>query len=301
MAISVSADRSWVPAHVPANLVWDHDLNDYARTLSDPFQIGAHLRNGPKLIWSRGATRGQPGWVPTRFDLLQEVFQDAKRFSSLNNVGIGELLGEDFRLIPIDIDPPDHLAYRTILQPFFTPAAVNKLESKVRGIARDLIASFEKRGSCEFVTEFANPFPSYVFLDLFGLPREMLTQFLEWENAFVRGRTREERANGIRAIKNYLESYVEGRRANDQDDLVSAILKGRINGARSIMPKSWGCVWCCTSAVSTRCCRVSAGTCTTSRKTRHCRSDCAVIRMTSRKPRTTCCAPMGPQRRDATP
>ena len=59
--------------------------------------------------------------------------------------------------------------------------------------ARALIDQFADRGSCEFIGEFALQFPSQVFLNLMGMPLEMLDQFLEWEGLLMRGENNEVR------------------------------------------------------------------------------------------------------------
>ncbi len=224
------ADLSFAPSHVPPERIWPHDLNAYARQLDDPFEITGHLRRGPDLVYSRGATRGLPGWVPTRSALLGEIFLDADRFSSENNVGVGPLIGVDWKLNPIDVDPPDHFRYRLVMQPSFTPAAINRHDEMIRVIARELIARFADRGQCDFMEDFANFFPTYVFLAMANLPREMLPQFLVWEHGFIRGSVMEERAASLKAIVAYLEGVVAQRRGIAGDDVLSTIINGEING-----------------------------------------------------------------------
>ena len=219
-----------IPAHVPPELVWEHNLAAFARELDDPWLSVARLHEGPEIIWARGASRGQPGWIPTRYPLIQEVFTNASLFMSGDSNDIADLLGVEWRLNPLEIDPPAHMAYRQILQPWFVPSAINKLESMARGVARELIANVEDQGGCEFIGDFASLFPSYIFLALLGLPRDMLPQFLEWERTFMRAPNMADRVMAARAIKEYLEGYVEQRRSEPRDDLTTAILTAQIDG-----------------------------------------------------------------------
>jgi cytochrome P450 len=230
MSSAVISTPATVPSHVPSDLIWDHDINTFACELDDPYLALARLHDGPDIVWARVASRGEPGWVPTRFALLQELFVDARRFSSSENIGVGEMLGVDWKLNPLEIDPPAHAAYRMVLQPWFQPSAINKLEPMIRAIARELIAKFEQRGGCEFVADFASLFPSYVFLAMLGLPREQLPQFLEWEHAFIHSTEIPEKVASARAIKAYLEDYLDRRRGDLRDDLVSGILNGKVDG-----------------------------------------------------------------------
>jgi cytochrome P450 len=219
-----------VPAHIPSKLFWDADLAEFVSNFDDPFVGISALYEGPELIYARSIDRGQPGWIPTRYDVIKELFMDSARFSSKENIGIGQIMGVDWRLNPLEIDPPDHMAYRQVLQPYFQPSAVTRYESSIRSIAQQLIVTFEERKRCEFIEEFASLFPSYVFLDLVGLPRAMLPQFLEWEHQFTRALDPETRVGAARSILHYLEAYVERRRNDERDDLVSGILNAKING-----------------------------------------------------------------------
>ncbi|MET0371407.1 MAG: cytochrome P450 [Sphingobium sp.] len=227
--MQTSADFQ-VPDHVPAHLVWNHDVNAFASELDDPFIAAARLHEGPDLVYSPGTKKGDPCWIPTRFKLMNDIYMDARRFSSAENINVNRLLGVEWKLNPLEIDPPAHMAYRQILQPWFQPSAINAIEDMIRGVARELIAQFKDRGSCEFVADFASLFPSYIFLEMLGLPREMLGQFLEWEHIFVRSAVLEDRIKAAHGVKNYLEEYVAARRGDDRGDMVSAILKADIKG-----------------------------------------------------------------------
>lgn len=220
---------------MPDELIWDHDLNVYARSLEDPFLLGDHLRSfGHPLLFTKGATRGLVGWVPTSFKIMDEIFMDTGSFSSVGNVGVAEMLGMSIGSLPIDIDPPQHRAYRTVLMPILGPGPVAKLEPMVRRICLELIGEFEHKGECDLMNDFASPFPSYVFLELTGLPKDMLPQFFEWEHAFIRGSSYESRVKALKNISDYLWSYIEMRRQGaipSRDDFIGAILNSRIAGS----------------------------------------------------------------------
>jgi cytochrome P450 len=228
---TVTERPAYWPDHVPANLFWDNDIGEYAASFDDPFVGISELHKGPELIWARSARRGRPGWVPTSYELINEIFMDHTTFSNFDNIGAGSMLGVDWVLIPLEVDPPTHMAYRQLLQPSFNPSAINRYEAMIRRIAQELIGKFQDKDSCEFVGEFAALFPSYVFLELFGLPRDLLPQFYEWEHAFTRSSDPEVRLGGLRATVGFLEEYLEQRRNEPpRDDLVSVILNGTVKG-----------------------------------------------------------------------
>lgn len=238
-AITLGAEAPPVPDHVPPELAWNRDLMAYARELDDPWDAISRLHEGPELIWASATSHGAPAWVPTRFAMIQEILMDPARFSSVDNIGIDKLLGVEWKQNPLEFDPPEHMAYRLILQPWFQPSAINKLEEMIRQVASGLIDGFAERGSCEFHEEFSAPFPSQVFLEMTGLPRSMLPQFFEWEHKFTKSRDPAVRRDGILSIVKFFEKYLEERRGDPRADVIGGILsatyKGRPLDAGEIM------------------------------------------------------------------
>jgi len=192
------------PAHVPAELVWDHAIEDFAAEGEDPFLSLSRLHDGPDIVWCTDIGRGRQGWVLTRFDAVQDAYRQPNLFSRAETSELSRMVGEDWRLTPLEIEPPHHGAYRRVLQPAFQPRAISALDETVRSIARELVDRFQDKGGCEFVADFASVFPSYVFMALMGLPREDLNQLLAWEDVFMRGSTFEARGEAARQIVGYL-------------------------------------------------------------------------------------------------
>ena len=89
-------------------------------------------------------------------------------------------------LIPLQIDPPDHVKYRKILDPLFAPRHMAALEAPVAALVHELIDAFVDRGECDFSTEFSVPLPSQVFLTLLGLPLSDLPTFLTMKDGVIR-------------------------------------------------------------------------------------------------------------------
>lgn len=221
-----------VPPHVPAELVWPHSVREFAATTQDPYvELASELHAGPAVRWSPAFNIGRPGWLVTRHDLVNEVFMNTDDFSSSGASDLTDMLGVDWLLNPVEIDPPRHRIYRNVLQPWFQPSAINRLEASMREGCRALIDGFADKGSCEFVSEFALQFPSQVFLNLMGLPLNMLDQFLEWEGLIMRGDTFEVRLGAVKSIMEYLtEAMAEKKRKPDGQDLGTFIANATIEG-----------------------------------------------------------------------
>lgn len=224
------APASNVPAHVPPELVWDHSLEAFCHELDDPFLAASRLHGGPDVFWATDSGHGRPGWVITRHALQQEALGDYAHFTSEGGSGFEHMLNVSWRLIPLDYDPPQHSLYRQILNPFFTPAKVSLLDGAVREVCNSLIAKLEDRNACEFVSEFATPFPTYIFLALMGLPIDEAPQFLAWERTLTHGADAAQRVGAARAVCAYLTGFVREQRARPTTDLMKGLMAAKVEG-----------------------------------------------------------------------
>ena len=221
---------SFVPDHVPPELAWDHSLAQFCSELDDPFMAASRLLDGPPVFWARDGAQGRPGWVIARHALLHEAFIDWQHFSSEGGMDLTQMLGVDWNLNPVNIDPPRHTAYRKLLTPFFTPREIGHMETAVRTTCDRLIAKFEDKDGCDFVRDFSVPFPSYIFLELMGMPLDMVQQFFQWEQDLLRGTSVEGRIATGRAILEYLQGHLARQKVKPTTPLMAGILNARIDG-----------------------------------------------------------------------
>ena len=114
--------------------------------------------------------------------LTDETLKDAETFSSADLVDQGNIRP----LIPLAIDPPDHVKYRRLLDPMFAPRRVALLEEDIAARVNVLIDTFVAKGSCNFSDEFAELLPSSVFLELIGLPWEELGTLIRLRDGILR-------------------------------------------------------------------------------------------------------------------
>ena len=232
MSETLEAPVTQLPENVPAELVWNHNLAAFAESRNeDPFiEVSEELHAGPDIRWTANAHMGRPAWVMTRYTLMEEVMQRADVFSSTAASDFTDMLGVSWRQNPLEIDPPRHMGFRQVLQPWFQPSAVNKLEDMVRADCRALLDTLADRNSCDFMGDFAQLFPSNVFLRVMGLPLEMRDQFLAWEHKLMRGDGME-RLEALRTVVAYLMDYMREKRRNPTEgDLASHIATAQVDG-----------------------------------------------------------------------
>ncbi len=231
MAVSPISEQR-IPDHVPKELVRDINIDKFTSELDDPYLAGARLHEGPDIFWATMACNGHAGWVLTRHALLQEAYGDPDHFSSArSNLAA---MGINWKLNPLEYDPPEHHKYRSILNPLFTPKAVVAFEGLVTQVCDELLAELNGRNSCEFISEFAEKFPSYIFLDLMGLPRDMLPQFMEWERQLLRAEDPRVKAGAMMSVFNYLDKFVDAQRVQPTTELMKTIVAAQYEGERPL-------------------------------------------------------------------
>ncbi len=233
MASSTQTPATTTPDHVPPELLLDISYEEYAQKGDDPYLAISRLhQDSAGITWCKDVLFGQPGWVLSRNEYVQEAFTRWEDFSS--DYRALEPLGIQWKLNPLEFDPPEHHYYRFILNPFFTPQKVREMDGPVQAACDELIDRFAARGSCEFISEFAEKFPSYVFLDLMGMPKEKLDDFLEWERMMLREKDMMKRVEAMLAVLKYLEEFVREQRENPTTELLRGMVTGTYHKERPL-------------------------------------------------------------------
>jgi cytochrome P450 len=141
--------------------------------------------------------------------------------------------GTDVPMIPIDIDPPAHSAYRRILLPLFTPRALDELAPAIRATAHELAAAVAAADVADVSTSFARPLPTIVFSRLCGFPERDWPKFDAWVDDIIYARTEDPgrawaAGNGLRAY--FDELLTERRGSEPRNDLIGVLLHAQVDG-----------------------------------------------------------------------
>lgn len=223
-----------VPDHVPETLVGQFNLftaPGMAPTpMGDPHAAIGMLLSGPPIFFAPGNTRnGEGTWVVVRAEDQRHVLQDGVTFSSNRNI-FSSALGEDWPMIPLEIDPPAHGHWRSLLNPLLSPRRVMHLEPIVRQRAVDLIEGIKARGtSCDVMQDFCFPFAVSIFLQFLGIGWERLHEFVDWANDLLHG-TPEQRTAAARTIVAFLDDLRDLRRQEPTDDFMTFVTQAEIEG-----------------------------------------------------------------------
>lgn len=165
------------------------------------------------------ATREELGWPPERADL--KPFLDVDRHSML------------------ELEPPPHSRLRGLVQKAFVARQIERLRPRIAALSRRLLDALGEHGTADLLHTYATPIPVTVIAEMLGVPTDMNDRLLAWSHAMVGmyelGRTPEQERQAVQASQEfvaYLRDYVERRRREPKDDLITMLIQVEEQGER---------------------------------------------------------------------
>jgi cytochrome P450 len=138
-------------------------------------------------------------------------------------------LWEEIRRNILHINGPDHSRLRGLVNPAFTPRAVERWRPFMRETIAELFASVAGLGECDVVEAIAKPYPSRVIATLMGAPVEDAPQLWDWSNVIQRqfgmtvAQERPQIEQAVTEFYEYTQHLLENRRKDPGPDLVSEL------------------------------------------------------------------------------
>jgi cytochrome P450 family 142 subfamily A polypeptide 1 len=134
------------------------------------------LENAPLYQDSNGI------WYVSRYDDVAAVAMNPGVFTS--EEGNRPLIPPDHSFIHLDGDK--HRQRRALIQKYFAPRPIKKLEDHVREVVTGLIDEVIEDGSCDFVDKVAAPLPNQLICEMTGVPPEYYGLVRRSLDVFVR-------------------------------------------------------------------------------------------------------------------
>jgi cytochrome P450 family 142 subfamily A polypeptide 1 len=139
----------------------------------------------------------------------------------------------------IDMDDPEHLLRRKLVNAGFTRKQVMDKAAGIETLCDILIDAVCERGECDFVRDIAAPLPMAVIGDMLGvLPQERAT-LLKWSDDLVCGLSASADAAALQALMEAFAGYqgfamqtTAKRRAEPTEDLFSILVNSEVDGQR---------------------------------------------------------------------
>lgn len=240
---------------------------DVANTIVDPTAYADGRRIDEAFTWlRREAPLAQaqpegfdPFWVVTRHADIQlverqnELFHNGDRSTVVTTIEadrkVREMTGGSPHLVRslVQMDNPDHFAYRRLTQGWFLPQNIRGLEDRIREIARGFVDRMAARdGRCDFARDIAFLYPLHVIMEVLGVPEIDEPRMLKLTQELFgsadpdvnrSGQAVTDVDQGLAAVQatvldfmTYFNAMTEDRRRNPRNDLASVIANGQIDG-----------------------------------------------------------------------
>ena len=140
-----------------------------------PHEMFRVLRREAPVYWHEEPD-GPGFWAITKYHDLKWVSKNPGLFSSARQ---GTLLKDPppsdlsaVQSIMLNMDPPRHRQYRTLVNQAFTPRMIGNLHGRIRAMVREIINGVIEKGECDFVEEIAALLPMQVICEMMGVPEE---------------------------------------------------------------------------------------------------------------------------------
>ena len=211
-----------------------------------PWAAFKTLRNESPVHWNEEEAPNHGFWSVMGYHDIVGVLRDSDTFTSERFTNLEEVdkEQEEARRSLLETDGSRHRALRRLLQGQFTPGAVAKYETFLRGLTATTLDNAFSKGSFDFVQEVSADFPINVLVKLLDVPEEDAPQLIEWGNRMV-GFDDPEHADlmmndpesekyrlvpfkspAALEVFEYGDALARERRGKDGTDLVSVLVNG---------------------------------------------------------------------------
>ncbi len=219
------------------------DIND-PNFVRDPYPQLEVLRRDKPIFWDEHWHK----MFFLRYDDIAALLRDKRLGRSIGALSRDEagLPPPDPRLTAfdhfqtnhiLDMEPPSHTRIRGLVQKAFTPSRVEALRERIREIVQRSLAILPAQ--FDAVRDFAEPLPVTVIAELLGVPEADRHHLRPWSAAIVKlyelGYSDDQAEAGNTAVlefSTYIRELADQRRAEPQDDLITALVQVEEAGKR---------------------------------------------------------------------
>jgi cytochrome P450 len=182
----------------------------------------------------------------TGFPEARQIYNDSATFSSANSVSgpfpgfpvplegddVSALIEEYRDQLPLSdqiivFDPPKHTDHRALMLRLLTPKRLKENEELMWRLVDRQLETFLADGRCDFIKAYASPFTLAIIGDLLGVPdddKEAFRRDLQGGDDHTIGSTEVTiRRNPLEALYQRFSAYIEDRRANPRDDVLTGM------------------------------------------------------------------------------
>ena len=212
--------------------------------MADPYPRLAALREEAPLHHEERLER----WLVTRHADVRACLRDRRLGRNFRHVGNDDEFDAAEPLDPrwqpfwnterwslLWLEPPEHTRIRKLVAAAFTPRSVESLREPSEQLARELLPD----GRFDLLRDYAQPYSIAVICRMLGVPTDRGRDLLDWSHAMVKmyelDTTLEQAQRATQAaaeFTEYVESLIEQRRREPQDDMVTRLARVEVEGRR---------------------------------------------------------------------
>jgi cytochrome P450 len=209
-----------------------------------PHRQWTHLRRHAPVFRVEGP-KAAPFWAITKHADIIEISKRPRLWLNGPRLAVFE---EDGTRRPeeaplkhlLNMDPPEHAEYRSIVSRSFTPRGVSGLEPEIENITRKVLDDVADRTECDFVIDISSKVPVAVIAELLGVPRKDWDMLFQWTNQiigggdpeFQTGSNPDETFEAARiGVFQYFSDLVAERKKRPTSDMTSIVANAKVNGA----------------------------------------------------------------------
>ncbi len=166
-------------------------------------------------------------WSVFRHEDVMRVLNDHATFSNATSRHLS---------VPNGMDPPQHTAYRRVIEPYFTPARMQAFEPACRTITADLVQALLGRDEVEVIAELGQLFAVHIQCAFLGWPSDLHEPLRVWTRKNQEATLAQDREamNAIaRELTGYVEQLLRKRRERGEqvaDDITTSLLRLEVDG-----------------------------------------------------------------------
>jgi cytochrome P450 len=182
-------------------------------------------------------------WALSRYEDVASGLTDWRSYSSARGTVL-ELIRNEAPIPPGTIlfeDPPLHDAHRALLARLFTPRRIAEIEPQVRAYCARSLDPLIGGGRIDFIADLGAQMPMRVIGMLLGIPeedqeelRDQIDAGLSLEEGERARRGASQGESGPRFWTGRFSEYIEWRRKNPSDDLMTELLNARFVDDRGV-------------------------------------------------------------------
>lgn len=220
--------RGEQPTHVPDERVVEFDVYSPPKLQEGFHEAWKALqdRDVSDIVWTP-CNGGH--WIATSAEIMPEVLSEYETFSS-RSILVPKEVGESYHILPTHLNPPEHRPFRKLLNAGLSPKRIIGLQPEIEKAIADLVEGVRERGECCFTTEIAELFPTQIIMIILGLPIEDGPYLKQWADHIMRPDGTVTVSEAEAKLIEYLRPIIAERQASPQDDMISGLVNGTVDG-----------------------------------------------------------------------